>query len=412
MTRWNDSYGQKLLLLSSNTHSDQERKPQSILTNLPHKEELAPSKSCVSIAFMGDTSLGDAYLSRPSWAAEARRLDRDPWSFFEHVAPLTDSASIKFMNLETVLSECPIDPFNGRKRYQGWDRPDRTLHLLKQMGVTAVSLGNNHTLDYGLEPFRQMVRDLDKKGIAFFGAGETLNSAVRPLCFLQAQRAVHVFAGFEYRRRYNTFYATETRAGLSPLVRDDGDDLVTKIAITRTADPNALIFVFPHWSGVKNYRWATVEMIEMNRKLLSAGADLIIGHGAHMIQEIIASTEGTTVFSLGNFVFNSPGRYKKNNAPGYSFVARLDIEFAKGTPTGDLRLYPIVSDNRRTGFRPRPVTESEMADVVAALKSRPLCVGFESYLRVNLDSRGFHLQVLGDLSPRLKGSFKNQSLCV
>ncbi len=359
-----------------------------------------------SLVFLGDTSMGDYYLTDGGLSDTFHRLENNPWSFVELLAPLVQGKSLLIANLETVLAERPPDPYEGRKGYQGWDRPERTLSVLQLLGVDAVSLANNHTMDYGAAPLLATVAHLNTAGIVAFGAGANDGEAAQPLSFPTPFGNLHIFAGFEFRSSYARkwgFYAMGDAPGVNPLsngATSDVSDLVTR---TRARDPGSVIIVYPHWSGNTNYQWATDEMLKLNSELLCAGADLVIGHGAHRMQEITSSPAGTTVFSLGNFVFNSLGRYQKFDAPPFSLVTRLDLERQGSGITGCLRLYPIVSDNRMTGFRPRPVRESEAIEVYNVLE-RFNGNSFRDDFALEQDERGWHLTRTGPLSPRLAGA--------
>jgi len=369
----------------------------------------------VSFVFVGDTSLGDAYLLPPGRSAELRRLNEDPWSFVERLAPLVGNKSVLVANLETVLADRPDDPFDGRKGYQGWDRPDRTLAILKRLGVDAVCLANNHTLDFGPSSLMSTIDRLTAAGIGVFGAGADAARAAQPLSYAAPFGNVHILAGFEFRAGYDRkyrFYASAERPGVNPLSRGAGLPVADAIAQLRASDPGSLIIVYPHWSGSINYGWINQEMNALNDDFLARGADLVIGHGAHRLQEMQATAKGTTVFSLGNFVFNSPGRYRKYGAPPFSLVARLDVARRAGGCAARLRLYPIVSDNRETAFRPRPVDEAEAIAVAAALREREPSPGdFDKGFSLAHDDYGWFLAPRRALSarvPRLAGGGRSR----
>jgi hypothetical protein len=89
-----------------------------------------------------------------------------------------------------------------------------------------------------------------------------------------------------------------------------------------------------------------------------------------MMQEIEWRSGRWVVYSLGNFVMNSDGMYGKHGAPPYSLLARLRLTHdARGIDKA-LYLYPILSDNAATLFRPRFVDASEFAAVVEQLSGR------------------------------------------
>lgn len=356
-----------------------------------------------SLVFLGDTSMGDTYLARNSLGDAFHRLKNDPWSFIELLAPLVEDNSLLIANLETVLAESPPDPFSGKKGFQGWDHPQRTVSILQRMGVDAVSLANNHTMDYGASPLLATIAHLKAAGIHVLGAGSHGAEAAEPLSLAAPFGNLHVFAGFEFRASYESewdFYASNDAPGVNPLWNGVMPDVSAAVAHTRSADPSSAIIVYPHWGGNTNNKWSNDEMIDLNKKFLSAGADLVIGHGAHRMQEIIAGPDGTSVFSLGNFVFNSPSRYGKLDQPPFSLVARLDLAQQGSGITGGFRLYPIVSDNLETGFRPRPVREPEAVEVYNLLAGRS-DEGFPENFALEQDGRGWYLTRTTPLSPRL-----------
>jgi len=130
-------------------------------------------------------------------------------------------------------------------------------------------------------------------------------------------------------------YAKGDRGGINPLNIDKVKLTIERI---KNIDPDTLVILFPHWGN--NYQWKSNVQAQLATDLLKAGADLIIGHGAHMIQEIEKVNNKWIVYSIGNFMFNSPGRYKKLKAPPYSLVARLIAIPRQTKLTVMLRFYP------------------------------------------------------------------------
>ena len=64
----------------------------------------------------------------------------------------------------------------------------------------------------------------------------------------------------------------------------------------------------------------------MGHKLIDAGADLVIGHGAHNLQQIERYRDHWIIYSLGNFLYNNFGNFNKYNAPPYSLIVKLILE--------------------------------------------------------------------------------------
>jgi poly-gamma-glutamate capsule biosynthesis protein CapA/YwtB (metallophosphatase superfamily) len=355
-----------------------------------------------TIVLAGDTSLGDWYLQRADGPI-LDRLHRDPMAFFAGVAPLVAQRDLFIANLETVLYDNPTGPLDGIKNYLGWDSPSRTLDVLKRLGVDAVTLANNHTMDFGARVLAATVSQLERGGILHFGAGRDLTCASTPLAWTArvpgGEKRIHVIGGLKnssiLREKYG-FFATRNTWGTRPLATRQ---LTSQIRSIRSVDPDALIVLFPHWG--QNYQWASEHMRSTARAYIEAGADLIVGHGAHMLQEVAAYDSGSVVFSLGNFVFNSRGRYAAHHAPPYSAVGRLSLSLGPAGWDASLRLYLILSDNVKTGYRPRPVQADQAATAFEALRQHSYDPdGFSRQYELDQDTLGWHIVQRAPLSAR------------
>jgi hypothetical protein len=280
-----------------------------------------------------------------------------------------------------------------------WSHPEKAPRALLAHNVHCVSLANNHTLDYGRDGFLQTREVLLRHGIEFFGGGLDAAEANRP--FRHEVRLgehtlrIAVFAAYEVRRRYLLefdFYAGEATPGVSRLREAE---LGPRIAALKEHDPETFVVVYPHWGP--NYHWHTPKQARTAHALIDAGADLIVGHGAHLMGEFERYRGVWIVYSLGNFMFNSRGRYAETKMPPYSFAGSLVFT---ETPLGisrRLRLYPILSDNDVTQFQPRLATAEEFNEVIGLLREKSVGdaagqLGTDrddigGYIELELDSR-------------------------
>lgn len=358
-----------------------------------------PADISQTLVLGGDTCLGHSYLTE-RWSEARDRLAREPMSFFEGIAPLLADRDALVINLETVLANDPPDIFAGQKSYLGWDDPWRTTALLKRLGVDAVTLANNHTMDFGPGPLAETIGHLRQAGIAAAGAGEDREAAARPLSFMLGERQVIIIPAFEYRSKYDKdfdFYAGPGKPGVLGFGAEPHWSPAGLIRQHREGSQDALIIFVPHWGGARNYEWANQDMARLASEAIAAGADLVIGHGAHSLQEIDLDPSGSTVFSLGNFIFNSPGRYRAMNGLPFSFICRLALLGSKL----EMRLYPVFCDNRVTGFRCRPATGEEATMVFGQLVARSVAPQrLEAAVRLERDERGWCFRNAVPLSPR------------
>lgn len=340
------------------------------------------------ILFLGDTGFGESY--QPSSFFESREYGY----FLEKVNPLLSGADLVIANLETPLTDLAESPFSGEKDYIHRGNPHETPAVMKNHNIRFVSLANNHTLDCGVEGLSQTLQVLAENDIECFGAGMNSSQAFKPLHYNlmiddHSLRLI-VASGFEYRRRYDSkyhFYAGDNRGGVN---RWKIKNATEQIRAIRQEDRDAFIVAFPHWG--RNYRFKTRGQTKLAHALIDAGSDLVVGHGAHTLQEIERYRGKWIIYSLGNFVFNSPGRYTSENAAPFSLAACLSALDRDGKLALTLRLYPILSDNQQTGYQPRPVTQEEMDSVRGIiLQHSPDFANFQRQMSVGEDEIGFFL---------------------
>ena len=322
-----------------------------VLVGSAHAQQL-------SVLFVGDLSFGENYQAKLEAkngvnTLKTRGYNR-PLSKFR---PLLLSVDHVVANLETPLTDLVNSPLKHRKKYLHWGDPNRTATTLWHHNIRHLSLANNHTLDYGRQGLRHTLKALNSHKIKYFGAGENdekAGQALRIKRSLKPQgRDIIILAGFTYHRNYvkdYDFYATETKSGVKLWSQYNVAALLQHL---RRDNPNAFIVAYPHWG--KNYRWKDPAQTEMGHRIIDAGADLIIGHGAHRLQEIEQYNGRWIIYNLGNFMFLSPGRYQFKKVTPYSLIAQLEVTDTRQS----LKLYPIYTDNLKTNYQPRFVTENE-----------------------------------------------------
>ena len=328
----------------------------------------------LEVLLLGDTAFGENYQEK----LEARGRE-NILKVRGYDAPLAAmrglllSADFAVANLETPVTDIEISPLAGKKSWVHWGDVNKTPTHLLSHNIDVVTLANNHTFDYGAAGFDQTLAVLEACGLTALGAGADLEAAGRPLVVkvevADRRLTLAMIAAFELRGSIQASgcpYATAERGGLNPL---DPIEIGRRIACIKREEPHAFVIILPHWGA--NYKWRRKRQRTLAVELLAAGADLIVGHGAHMLQEVEKRHGRWIVYSLGNFMFNSPGRYAQYKAPPYSLVGRLVVE-----PEGEsglakrLQLLPIVTDNRLTDFEPRFVTQTEFDEVASLLNRR------------------------------------------
>ena len=330
-----------------------------------------------------------------SYTGARERLARDGYDHaFAELRGLLANVDAVVANLETPLTELTRSPLAGQKQYLHRADPTKATEVLARLRISNLSLANNHSLDYGVAGLETTLRSLAQHGLHTFGAGADAAAARQPrvLETRLGDRAIRiaVFGSFQLRRSYQEigFYAGDDRPGVSPL----SEDTLAAIRSHRKAHPIDFIVAYPHWGP--NYRWRTPEQADQAGSLLAAGADLVIGHGAHRLQEIERRDGRWILYNLGNFAFNSPGRYAEYGAPPFSLVARLRFRLEGNDVRPALRVHGILSDNLKTGYRPRPLHPDEFERALVLLEERSGGTwGLGAGVRRGSDAIGDHLEL-------------------
>ena len=213
-------------------------------------------------------------------------------------------ADVTVGNLEQTLST------NGAPQQPNDDSfggPPTLLEPLARAGFDALSLANNHTGDYETTALLETIRAFDGAGIEAFGAGEGLPEASRP-AVIDVEGVRFAFLGFnaigetpQAARGTPGALSVRMPPRTGPLNSADLDHLASAVGrADRSAD---VVVVLPHWGG--NYtRVVDPAQRAVARRLVAAGADLIVGGHPHWVQGA-EEIQGVPVFySLGNFVFD------------------------------------------------------------------------------------------------------------
>jgi poly-gamma-glutamate synthesis protein (capsule biosynthesis protein) len=242
----------------------------------------------VAIGLLGDVMLGrmvaEELGSRPPeslWAPELRDL--------------AAGLDLVVANLECCVSSggAPTTAIEGKPFF--FRAPPRALGALAATNVRAVSLANNHALDFGADALSDTLELLDAAGIETVGAGFGLEAARRPAIVRAAGSQITVIAATDHPVEYA---AARDRWGVALADLHDGppDWLLSEVSSARSRGD--LVIVFPHWgpnmtiAPSARQRRAAVALAE-------AGANLIAGHSAHVFHGV-GWAAGPVVFDLGD----------------------------------------------------------------------------------------------------------------
>ncbi|MBI5126555.1 MAG: AmmeMemoRadiSam system protein B [Candidatus Taylorbacteria bacterium] len=157
--------------------------------------------------------------------------------------------------------------------------------LLKKLKITAVSLANNHSGDFGGDGFRQTKNNLNERGIISFGSSRN-DTSLSSTLLLNGKEVCLI--------GYHDLYTFDPTSVLAE--------------ITATRAQCSYIVVMPHW-GVEYTHEPTERQKTLAHKFIDAGADLVIGAHPHVVQPVEIYKNKAIFYSLGNFMFDQDFSY-------------------------------------------------------------------------------------------------------
>ncbi|MCO4771798.1 MAG: CapA family protein [Deltaproteobacteria bacterium] len=301
-----------------------------------------------TIVWAGDTMLGwnaDKMIKRKGYDHILGRLE-----------PLLD-ADYVVINLEAPVTTLTREDMPEKHRKWTYHIKPAALKAFEEMGVDAYSLANNHLYDRGQDGVFDTFAHSEEHGLKFFGAGMTREEAEAPLLIETPHGTVGV-VGFSHRGP-RLKEAKEDQPGLVYLY---AEQMKRSHRAARKAGAD-IVVGFPHW-GI-NYEVLRPQEMRVAEQFSKMGYDLVIGQGPHVQQPVGQFGDMPVVYSLGNFVFSTQGRFQKlGDKDPYGLIAKTFIG-----PTGveRIELRCILIDNLRVKYRPRMCNAEERADSFAKL---------------------------------------------
>ena len=245
---------------------------RSVLSTIQYAEL---TSSYTDARYQSITFLGDIMLARHVELLMQREGSDFPyrnisWSNDEEVAVIGNFESAAA--LEHVMTK----PYHMRFS-------TNPLHIptMRDYGITHVSLANNHSLDYGIAGFYNAIRLLAEAGVATAGCSKKLDC-----------ERVHYLNVDGRRVAIVALYGLES-----------GVESVAETALRTAANYSDMQIVYVHWGNEYELTHSPVQEREA-RTFIAAGADLIVGHHPHVVQDIQLIDGVPVIYSLGNFIFD------------------------------------------------------------------------------------------------------------
>lgn len=239
----------------------------------------------ITIAAVGDIMLGTDH-------PENILPDDDGVGFLAAVTATLSAADIAFGNLEGTLLDGgePVKQCKSPTACFVFRTPTRYATYLRDAGFDVMSLANNHAADFGEAGRDSTMQALDSMGIRHSGRdGDVASWNVRG-----RRIALIAFAPNVGAHQLNDPPVARTRVAELAAAHD-----VVIVSFHGGAEgegAEALPFTRETYQGEDRG-----DVVEFARAMVDAGADLVIGHGPHVVRAMELYRERLIAYSLGNF---------------------------------------------------------------------------------------------------------------
>lgn len=286
------------------------------------------------IALTGDVMLGrlvDQYVIQ-------NRSVR-PEALWGDVLPVMLGADCRLINLECVISSRGEEWRPATKEFHFRAR-SRAIEFLRAARIDAVTLANNHVLDYGPDALLECLNLLDQAGIKRTGAGATLEEGLAPALFVLPQGRVAVVALTDNEPDWE---AARTTPGVNYVAYTDrglADPYRSRMAqvLSFARRQAELVIVSAHVGP--NWGAPSRAMHVLAHELIDLGADLYWGHSNHTPQGIELYMGKAILYSTGDFVDDY--WIDKDERNDLSFLFVLEVERGQITT---VRLHPACIED-------------------------------------------------------------------
>jgi len=248
-----------------------------------------PAKGPITIAAVGDIMMGSPFPN------DTRMPPNDGADLLKGVTPILSAADIAFGNLEGPI----VDSGSSAKCRPGSTQcfafrvPTRYGKYLKAAGFDVMSVANNHAGDFGEAGRISTQKVLDEQGIKYAGSLQPPATTA----YLDVKGHKVAVIGFGHNN------------GMPSI-----NDLVVAGELVQAAKKKADIVIVSFHGGAEGSDHQHVPnareiFLGENRgnlpafahTVIDAGADLVLGHGPHVMRGMELYKDHLIVYSLGNF---------------------------------------------------------------------------------------------------------------
>lgn len=246
-----------------------------------------------TISFVGDVSLADNWYIMPKYDERNKGIYG---ILSEDTVKVMTDTDIMVINSEFTISD------RGEKmpnKYYTFRASPKRIPIYNEMGADLLTLANNHVYDFGKDAFYDMLDSLNEYKIPYIGAGKNIDEAKKPYYFVLNGYKIAFINATRAEKYILTPEATENDGGVFRCY----DPEPLKELISEVKKGSDYVITLIHWGKEDSHELEQVQ-IDTSKIYIDAGADVIVGTHAHVLQGIDYYNHKPIIYNLGDFIFN------------------------------------------------------------------------------------------------------------
>lgn len=255
-----------------------------------------------TISFTGDIAFSKYFKN--AW--------QDPSFIDESIVKFLRDSDHVIANVECPLTAGDVSVDNSLTHASD----PRAVAVLKHIGADYWTIANNHVLDCGVSGMLDTMQLAKENGCVTFGAGMNKAEAARPV-FLGEAGGIGIF-GVTYKVQPYM----EAGADIPGCIMYPDEEAIAQ-TIRQIKKNNRWCILIAH-AGEEFSSIPLPCMRKQYRKYLELGADIVIGHHPHVVQNYETVGDKIIFYSLGNFIFDTNYQRIQNHTE-YGMLVKLHL---------------------------------------------------------------------------------------
>ncbi len=286
----------------------------------PETTAPTPTDTVYSFLAAGDNIIHQAVFE------DAHKRVTDPatnYNFtpmYDGVADLIASADIAFVNQEGPIAGSSF----GISGYPNFNAPNEAGNTLVELGFDIVNIANNHMLDKWESGLLTTIEYWEQQNVLLLGGYRDREDYDNIRVYTCPNGTKIAWLSYTYGT--NGMRLNDGSQHVIPSIIES--DITRQLSLAKQVGD--LVFVSIHW-GEEDHLTASGEQHTLAQLMTDNGADVIVGHHPHVLQEVewLTAEDGSktlVIYSLGNMI--STMHYSQNMVGAF---ATFDIRISGTT---------------------------------------------------------------------------------